>query len=60
MKRGFSYAAWLDARKRLLRARATEADRIHGRTDERAARAALAPRTGDVTPSPIHPPIHRG
>jgi hypothetical protein len=59
MKRGFGWAAWLDARKRVATPRTGRFDRTHGRADERAARAALWPRTGNVAASPIHPPTRK-
>lgn len=59
MKRGFGFAAWREARKRLLHPRDRRSDRNHGQVDERAARAALRPHTGDVAASSIYPPTVR-
>lgn len=43
-------------RKRRLRRSKRTRDRFRTEADERAARAALRPHTGDVTPATIYPP----
>lgn len=45
--------------KRRLRRSKAEADRFRLQADERAARAALRPHTGQVEPAPIRPPAPR-
>jgi hypothetical protein len=56
---GLVFVAWrVHVRNRRLRVAHARLAAMHGRRDERAARAATAPRTGNVAVSPIHPPTN--
>lgn len=55
MTHGFGLAAWREAHRRLLAPRAARPDTTHGRTYERAARAALRTYAGSVARSSVNP-----